>query len=70
MKHKPSRFTQSLATVIADEDWHRLPNNHILKVYEEQIRRLEAQIDELLGVNKPQRIDALNQKVTAREIRG
>lgn len=68
MKHKPTRFSGSLATVIADEEWQRLPDNHILKVYEEQIRRLEAQIDELIGVNKPQRIDALDQKVTAREI--
>lgn len=57
---KRSRFTESLATVIADDELERLPNDHLLRVYEEQIKRLEAQIDELTGANRPKRIDAMS----------
>lgn len=64
MKHKPTRFTQALCIVLAEEQWDRLPDAHLLKVYELQIRRLEAQIDALTGdrAGAPTRIDALAQK--------
>lgn len=47
--------------MIAEEQWDRLPNDHILRVYEEQVRRLEAEIDALKGDRSgaPTRIDAL-----------
>lgn len=61
MKHKPTRFTTALATVIAEEGWDRIPDSHVIRVYEEHVRRLEAEIDQLKGdrASAPTRIDAL-----------
>lgn len=60
MKRQPrTRFTAALSDVIQEEDW-RLPDGHVLRVYEEAIRRLETEIDEMKGERGNKRIDPLS----------
>lgn len=62
-KQKPSKFTEALNIILTDQGW-RMPDAHVIAIYDEHIKRLEAEIDVLTGgrSSKPPRINPMEER--------
>lgn len=62
-KQKQSNFAKALTITLSNDGWI-LPESHALRVMDEHIKRLEAEIDVLTGgrSSKPPRINPMEER--------